>query len=138
MRPGPAALLLFLLFLASALWQFVIVDPCFLPYLLNGAGGCQATSPLGSATMSETVLLALNAAVTFVVVRFSRSCSWLAVLGNAAIAIVLVRATWVIGRDASAGFEVDAIELKVFAAALVGAAAGLLMVAGFLARSPRE
>lgn len=138
MRPGPAALLLFLLFLASALWQFVLVDPCFLPFLTNGAGSCEAASPLGNSTMSALVLLALNAAVTFGVVRVSRSRSWMAVLGNAAIAMVLVRATWVLGRDLSAAFEADAQELKIFAAALAGAAAGLLMVEGFLDRSPRE
>ena len=138
MRPGPAALLLFLMFLASALWQFVLVDICFIPYLLGEVATCGALSPIRDTTLSALVLLALIATVTFIVVRGSRSRSWLAVLGNAAVAIVLVRATWLIARDASAGFGLDGQDPQILLAALAGATAGLLMAEGFVRRAPGE
>lgn len=137
MRPGPAALLLFLMFLASALWQFFLVDICFIPYLLGEGATCGATSPIRDTTLSALVLLAMMATVTFIVVRGSRSRSWLAVLGNAAVAIVLVRATWLMGRDAFAGFSLGA-EPQIVLGALAGATAGLLMAEGFVRRAPGE
>lgn len=137
MRPGPAALLLFLMFLASALWQFVLVDICFIPYLLGEGATCGATSPIRDTTLSVLVLLAMIATVTFIVVRGSRSRSWLAVLGNAAVAIVLVRATWLMGRDAFAGFSLGA-EPQIVLGAIAGATAGLLMAEGFVRHAPGE
>lgn len=138
MRPGPAALLLFLMFLASALWQFALVDLCFIPHLLEAAEPCRAASPIQDTTLSALVLFAMIATVTFAVIRASRSRSWMAVLGNATVAIVLVRATWLIGRDVLAGFGVGGPEPQIVLAALAGAAAGLLMAEGFVRRAPGE
>jgi hypothetical protein len=138
MRPGPAALLLFLMFLASALWQFVLVDLCFIPHLLEAAEPCRAASPIQDTTLSALVLFAMIATVTFAVIRGSRSRSWMAVLGNAAVAIVLVRATWLSGRDALAGFSLSGQEPQIVLAAIAGATAGSLMAEGFARRAPGE
>jgi hypothetical protein len=138
MRQGPAALLLFLLFLAGALWQFVLVDICFLPYLLDGAGSCEAHSPLADTTLAALVLLAMYAVVTWVVVRESRSRSWLAALGNAVVSIMLVHATWLIARESTMDFTFDEHELRIVLAALAGAAAGLLMADGYVRRAHEE
>ena len=138
MRQGPAALLLFLLFLAGALWQFVLVDICFLPYLLDGAGACRAHSPLADTTLAALILLAMYALVTWVVVRVSRSRSWLAALGNAAVSIMLVRATWLVARGATTDLAFDEHQLQILLAALAGAAAGLWMADGFVRRAHEE
>ena len=113
MRPGPAALLLFLLFVACALWQFVLVDICFLPDLLDRPEGCQAASPLAAMSKPALVLLGLTALVTIVIVRASGEGSWLAVLGNAVTAIVLVHATWLAGREMMPTIEIAARELEI-------------------------
>jgi hypothetical protein len=137
MRPGPAALLLFLLFVACALWQFLIVDACFVPYILNGAKACARSGSPESPTWSALVLLALNAAVTFMVVRASDSHSWLAVLGNATIAIVLVRATWLIGRDLFPINAISARDLQIVLTCVAGAAMGLSAANAFPNRRNR-
>lgn len=134
MRPGPAALLLFLLFLACAVWQFVLVDVCFLPDLLGRPEGCRAASPLAAMSKPALVLLALTALVTIVIVRTSGEGSWFAVLGNSVTAIVLVRATWLAGREVMPSIEIGARELEIALWAVAGAAMGLSVASGFRRR----